>query len=133
MTTPHPRRFSVSVTADRPRSVCVRVGGDLDHDSAEILVGTVTAALADHPAAEEIRLDLGGLDACDAMGLSALLMVRRCTSSAGVRLHLDGRSPELERLLRKTGTFQHLTAPGGHAEAPSDGAQPNPRGETDQG
>ena len=130
-TLPH-RSFSLTVTADRPDSVCVKVNGQLDHESADLLVNGVTEALADHPAVHELRLDLAQLDTCDAMGLSALLMVHRRTSAAGTRLHLDSRPPGLERMLAKTGTLHHFTAHGGAAGGQSGGG-PTPRGETEQG
>ncbi|MFE9808928.1 hypothetical protein [Streptomyces sp. NPDC005548] len=57
------------------------------------------------------RLVFAGLSGIDSMGLSVPLMIRRRTDAARVRLHLDERPPQLERLLEITGTLDHLTAP----------------------
>ena len=47
----------------------------------------------------------------DPAGLSALLLVHRRTSAAGVDLRLDHRPPQLDRVLDVTGVLDHLTTP----------------------
>jgi hypothetical protein len=42
---------------------------------------------------------------------AGVLMLRRRTQAAGVRLHLDNRKPPFERLLEVTATLTHLTQP----------------------
>ncbi|MFF2808321.1 STAS domain-containing protein [Streptomyces sp. NPDC058000] len=64
-----------------------------------------------HAGRRALHVDCGGLVLCDSMGLSALLMVHRRTSTLGVRLHLEERPPALDRPLTVTGTPEHLTAP----------------------
>ncbi|MGW3324050.1 STAS domain-containing protein [Streptomyces virginiae] len=97
-------------------SLRVELRGDLDHRYADLLVEAVTRALADHDRTRTVRLDCTDLTTVDPSGLSALLMVRRRTDEAGAVLHLDGRPPQLERLLELTGTLAHFTArPGTHA------------------
>ncbi|WP_251096283.1 STAS domain-containing protein [Streptomyces sp. Caat 7-52] len=88
----------------------VDVAGDLDLDTHDHLVETVTEQLARHPEARGVRLDLTELSWIDSVGLSALLMVHRRTRAAGRALYLDNRSALLERLLRQTDTLDHLTA-----------------------
>lgn len=109
---------------DGPGAVHVELSGDLDHDSADRLLDLVTERLAD-PAVRDLHLDCARLGTIDSLGLSILIMVRRCTAAGGVRLHLDGRTAGLNRLLETTGTLVHLTAdaPGTTVGADADVAQ----------
>ncbi|MFJ3222377.1 STAS domain-containing protein [Streptomyces sp. NPDC086783] len=86
--------------------------------SAGLLVTAASRQLADHPGTTELRLDCADITSCDAMGLSALLMVRRLAGEAGARIRLEGGSVCLDRLLEVTGTREHLVA----APAPVPGA-----------
>lgn len=97
--------------ADADDTVRIELRGDLDHHCADLLLDAVTRLLAGRPRPRDLHLDCSGLAATDSSGLSALLMVRRHTDAAGVRLHLDGRPAHLDRLLELTGTLEHLTAP----------------------
>lgn len=93
----------------------VRAAGTLDHDSGSHFTHHVTRVLDEHPATRTLLLDCGGLDTVDAMGLSALLSLRRRLDGLGATLRLTGRSARLDGLLTVTGTFDHLT--GGVAAA----------------
>ncbi|MGW2401830.1 STAS domain-containing protein [Kitasatospora sp. NPDC001664] len=97
-------------TVDAGHVLRMELHGDLDHDSADLLLDQVTARLAERPALEHLHLRCAGLDTVDSTGLSVLLMIRRRTDTASVQLHLDDRPARLERLLRVTGTLDHLTA-----------------------
>ncbi|MFD3790064.1 STAS domain-containing protein [Streptomyces cyaneofuscatus] len=108
--TTHPHHLRLT-TVDIQDSVRVEVQGDLDHDSADLLLEEVTAQLAARPALTDLHLHCADLGAVDSMGLSALLMIGRRTTVAGVRLHLDDRPAKLDRLLELTGTLEYLTAP----------------------
>ncbi|MFD3411218.1 STAS domain-containing protein [Streptomyces cyaneofuscatus] len=108
--TTHPHHLRLT-TVDIQDSVRVEVQGDLDHDSADLLLEEVTAQLAARPALTDLHLHCADLGAVDSMGLSALLMIGRRTTVAGVRLHLDDRPAKLDRLLELTGTLDYLTAP----------------------
>lgn len=114
MTTSHPPSFTLTVEAETTDLV-VHVRGDLDHETCDELMTTVDQNLTVRNCAEAPVLDLhlafAGLRGIDSMGLSALLMIRRRTDAARVRLHLDQRPPHLERLLQITGTLDYLTAP----------------------
>lgn len=107
------------LTAVDEGTVRIELHGDLDYDNADRLLDTVTGQLAAHPRLEHLHLDCGGLGVVDSMGLSVLLMIHRRTSGAGVHLHLDHRSAQLDRLLAVTGTMDHLTAPESGATGPS--------------
>ncbi|MCX4960619.1 STAS domain-containing protein [Streptomyces virginiae] len=103
----------------------VELRGDLDRRYADLLVEAVSGALADHRRPRMVRLDCTGLTTVDPSGLSALLMVRRRTDEADVVLHLDGRPPQLERLLELTGTLSHFTTrPGTRAPQAGPGEDP---------
>ncbi|MGV9298179.1 MULTISPECIES: STAS domain-containing protein [Amycolatopsis] len=85
------------------------VTGELDYDSQPALIGATREMLAAQPDCRTVRLDCGGLSFCDSSGLAALLMVDRLVRSAGAALHLDDRSPEFDRLLRRTNLVAHFT------------------------
>lgn len=114
-----PTPLRCTATDDGARTVRLQLRGDLDYDHAEQLLVEVRRLLADHPALRELRLQCAELGTVDSMGLSILLMVHRATTAADVRLHLDHRTPALDRLLQITGTHEHFTAP-----APADGEGP---------
>ncbi|WP_320782103.1 STAS domain-containing protein [Streptomyces sp. CRN 30] len=104
-----------------PTALTVRVAGELDHETCEELVETVTACLGRSARLRDVRLDFHDLEWIDSSGLAALLMVHRRTSAAGATLHLDDRPRVLERMLQITNVLDHLTAPAASAEARSDG------------
>ncbi|WP_320782930.1 STAS domain-containing protein [Streptomyces sp. CRN 30] len=108
MTTP-PSEFSLIVTAVS-HVLNVEVAGDLDHETSEQLVRTVTEHLTPGAPFRQLRLDFRRLTWIDSMGLSALLAVHRHARVAGVGLRLDGRPVFLDRLLHLTGTLPFLTA-----------------------
>ncbi|MER5408563.1 STAS domain-containing protein [Streptomyces sp. NPDC002769] len=109
---PPPLTLTVKAEAG---AVLVRVAGDLDFETCDELMKAVERCLGDRRDTGEgpadPRVDFSGLASIDSMGLSTLLMIRRLTDLAGVRLHLDERPVALERLLDITGTLHHLTAP----------------------
>lgn len=106
-------------TVDTEDTVRIELQGDLDHSTADSLLAAVTTALADRPRLDDLHLHCAGLGTVDSMGLSVLLMIRRRTGHAGVRLHLDDRPAALDRLLTVTGSLEHLTAPATGAADPS--------------
>ncbi|MER5967809.1 STAS domain-containing protein [Streptomyces sp. NPDC002057] len=108
--TTHPHYLRLT-TVGIQDSVRIEVHGDLDYDSADLLLEEATAQLAARPALTDLHLHCAGLGAVDSMGLSALLMIGRRTTVAGVRLHLDDRPANLDRLLELTGTLDYLTTP----------------------
>ncbi|MFI8266537.1 MULTISPECIES: STAS domain-containing protein [unclassified Streptomyces] len=96
---------------EEPGTARFELHGDLDHYWADILLEAVEAVLAEYTGLRDVRLHCAGLTAVDSSGLSALLMVRRRTGAAGVRLHVEERPIRLERLLELTGTLDYLTTP----------------------
>ncbi|MFI0961195.1 STAS domain-containing protein [Streptomyces sp. NPDC021080] len=129
MTTSHPPAFTLTVDV-QPAALVVHVAGDLDHETCDELMRAVDRHLGDHRGSEgrilELRLDFASLGSIDSMGLATLLMIRRRTDAAGLRLRLDRRTRCLDRLLEITGTLEHLTRPatraaGSGAPGPADG------------
>ncbi|MCF3963394.1 STAS domain-containing protein [Streptomyces fuscigenes] len=114
----------IGITWQAPHSVVLALAGDLDYDTCDDLRYRITATLADHAQVTDLHLDCEGLEAVDSMGLAALLLAHRATTAREVRLHLDRRSPRLERLLSLTGTLEHLT--GVRAEGDDRAAHPVP-------
>ncbi|MGW6025445.1 STAS domain-containing protein [Streptomyces sp. NPDC055099] len=105
--------------------VTVHVGGSLEYGVTDGLVATVTEQLdlarAGGHAVSRLDLELGELTFVDSMVLASLLMARRVTDASGVTLRLNHRPDCLDRLLRLTCTFDHLTA----AATPSGASAPD--------
>ncbi|MFD6925675.1 STAS domain-containing protein [Streptomyces sp. NPDC059944] len=117
-TGPAPNQFSVTrAHSDSASTVRLDMHGYLDHASVDDFLAAATSHLP-APGLRTLRLDCGGLTGLDSMGLSTLLMLRRRTDAAGVVLHVDHRSPALERLLEITGTLDYLV-PGHETEVDS--------------
>ncbi|MFD9247742.1 STAS domain-containing protein [Streptomyces sp. NPDC059556] len=110
MTSPPPDHLRLT-RVDTEGRVRIELEGDLDYETADFLVDEVTARIAAGPGLRDLHLQCGGLGTIDSMGLSALLMISRRTTAAGVRLHLEDRPANLDRILHLTGTLDHLTAP----------------------
>ncbi|NYH40750.1 anti-anti-sigma factor [Micromonospora jinlongensis] len=79
--------------------VLLQLTGELDYDTAPEL----TAAAADL-GGDEVLIDLTGVSLCDSSGLSALLVVLRSARA----LRLTGVSPQLQRMLDRTGLAELL-------------------------
>ncbi|MFJ6699534.1 STAS domain-containing protein [Streptomyces sp. NPDC091272] len=122
-------------------SLHLAVHGYLCHDNADEFLDEATGLLTAHPGIRDLHLDFTHLDGLDSMGLSVLLMLHRRTTAARVTLHLDARTPALERVLTITGALAYLdpaaarreqqSAPHGAEEAisahnPAGGPTPRP-------
>ncbi|MGW0136415.1 STAS domain-containing protein [Streptomyces sp. NPDC003299] len=86
------------------------MGGDLDPDTGDKLVDTVTRYLAHGRDVRCVRLECALPTWIDSGDLSALLTVHRRADAGGCLLRLDNRPALLDRLLRQTGTLDLLTA-----------------------
>ncbi|MFF1410730.1 STAS domain-containing protein [Streptomyces sp. NPDC058289] len=103
---PRPLRLTYVDTDDTVR---IELHGDFDHACADGLLDGVMRLLADRSDLRNLHLHCGNITAVDSTGLATLLMIRRHTDTAGVRLHLVDRTARLDRMLRLTGTLEHLT------------------------
>ncbi|RNL73706.1 STAS domain-containing protein [Streptomyces sp. I6] len=124
------RTLDIEVTTGDGGEVHVRIGGDLDWDSADDLTEAARVCLHAERPPRLMVLDCGALSLCDSAGLAALLMIHRIATAAGTRLRLDHRPALLERLLALTGTRDHLTGAGGAgaAEPPGEPDAPSTAG-----
>ncbi|MFE3991498.1 STAS domain-containing protein [Streptomyces goshikiensis] len=95
--------------ADADDSVRIELHGDFDYQDAGALLVVVAQVLAEPRIPGDLHVDCEDVASVDSSGLSVLLMVRRLTDAAGVRLHLDHRPLTLDRMLEITGTLSHLT------------------------
>ncbi|GAA4116883.1 STAS domain-containing protein [Streptomyces hundungensis] len=109
------------VTIDAENTVRIEIIGDLDYQTADVLLDEVTAQLGARPDLKDVHLHFQEIGTVDSMGLSVLLMIHRHTTAAGTRLHLNDRPPNLDRLLDITGTLEYFesTPPVGTAFSPS--------------
>ncbi len=98
-------------TVEAEDGVRIEITGDLDYDSAGLLLEEATTRLGARSDLNSLLLSFARVGVIDSTGLSALLMIHRRATAAGVRLHLDDRPPKLDRLLTITGTLEHFTAP----------------------
>ncbi|MEU5370564.1 STAS domain-containing protein [Streptomyces sp. NPDC005951] len=108
--TTHPEQHLQLTTVDLQDGVRIEIRGDLDYLSADVLMEEATAQLADRSTLTDLHLGCADLHAVDSMGLSALLLIHRRITAAGVRLHLDDRPAKLDRLLSLTGTLEFLAS-----------------------
>jgi len=97
-------------TVETEHTVRIEITGDLDYDTADLLLEKATAQLSARPGLKDLHLHCAGIGIVDSMGLSILLMIGRRTAAARVRLHLDDRPVQLDRLLSLTGTLEYFTA-----------------------
>ncbi|MEU7424949.1 STAS domain-containing protein [Streptomyces sp. NPDC040750] len=99
----------LTVTAHRQRrTLTVRVRGELDYDTVDELLDTVTHQLSSDAPLRDVRLDFSDLTWIDSSGLSALLMIHRHADAVGATLRLDHRPALLDRVLRITNVQDHL-------------------------
>ncbi|MFJ7270423.1 STAS domain-containing protein [Streptomyces sp. NPDC099050] len=105
---PGPLRLTRTDTAGAVR---IEVHGDFDYRDADRLLDAVSAVLAGRGVLRDLHVDCTDMAGVDSSGLAVLLLIRRHADAAGVRLHLEGRPPALNRILRVTGTLDYLTSP----------------------
>ncbi|MGE2836217.1 STAS domain-containing protein [Mycobacterium sp. SMC-4] len=101
--------LTVTVTSASP-DARIRVAGDLTYGSTAALVDTITSLCDARAAVSGVHLDFADLTFCDSAGLSALLLIHRRASAAGIPLHFHHRPDHLNRILDITGLLDHLTA-----------------------
>ncbi|GAO11552.1 STAS domain-containing protein [Streptomyces lydicamycinicus] len=115
MTSYPPDERCPTVTTPDRYTAHLHLTGDLDHTTADELLALALRQMAAQPDLRALHLNCARVRACDPMGLSVLLALHRRTDAAGIHLHLDDRSPALDRLLTVTGTLGPLTSPPGRS------------------
>ncbi|MBB5958055.1 anti-anti-sigma factor [Saccharothrix tamanrassetensis] len=106
MSSPHQLTCTLAIVDAHTARIVV--SGEIVFDSGDRLLGVVADLLADHPV-RRLRLDCGEVTFCDSYGLGTLLAVHRRLDAVGGVLHLENRPAALDRLLRRTNTYNHLT------------------------
>jgi anti-anti-sigma factor len=97
--------FTLAVESG-PGTAHLRLAGDLDHDTGDELLRQSDLCLAAHADLKDLHLDCAELRSCDSLGISTFLAIHRRTTARGIRLHLDGAPPFLERILTVTGVWK---------------------------
>ncbi|MDJ1645305.1 STAS domain-containing protein [Streptomyces pakalii] len=111
------------------KSVRVRAEGYLDYDTCDDFLVKATRYLDQIPAPDVLHLDCAGIEGLDSMGLAALLMLHRRCTAARVTLNLERLHPTVDRILRLTGTLEHLVPGSTTTKAttrPGDQGRPSP-------
>ncbi|MHA6765170.1 STAS domain-containing protein [Streptacidiphilus sp. PAMC 29251] len=100
--------LTITLQQSAPGRLVLALSGPCDFETVEDLRQAADEALAAVPTPDCLTLDFSGVEACDSSGLSALIWIRRCTVTDGVRLHLVGFDEHLHRILRITGLDVYL-------------------------
>jgi anti-anti-sigma factor len=95
-----PGSRAVLTTARIGRVLVLRLAGELDMESSDVLVEAPTQN------ADALVLDLSRLDFCDSTGLNALLRLRLDAQGRGVPVHLAAVTDRVARVLEITGADQ---------------------------
>lgn len=93
-------RFAVEVRSEGDVLVFT-LTGELDHDTAEPLRDSLTAAV--DGGARRLLVDFSGLRFCDSTGLNVLLHSRLSLREEGGSIALAGLRPPVARMFRITG------------------------------
>ncbi|MFE2170949.1 STAS domain-containing protein [Streptomyces sp. NPDC059447] len=93
-------RFTVEVR-QVPGATVLKLGGELDHDTAEPL----RQALGDAPAegGDRVLVDFSDVGFCDSTGLNVLLQGRLTAEKAGTTIEIVGLRRPVQRMFRITG------------------------------
>jgi anti-anti-sigma factor len=83
------------------RSAVFTPSGELDHHTAELLSGPLTAAL--DAGTSRLVVDCGNLVFCDSTGLNVLLAARLRADQMGGGVHLAAMQPTVARVFEITG------------------------------
>lgn len=102
--------MNLTVTHDSPHSARLSITGELDFVAAPQLLDAISALMCQHTAPRHLHLDFAGLTLCDSAGLAALVVIDRRCSEARIRLHLDRKTRQLDRILDITGLAEHFAA-----------------------
>ncbi|GGY51642.1 hypothetical protein GCM10010363_35830 [Streptomyces omiyaensis] len=101
-------------------AILVRLGGEIDLDTAEGLETALTAALSGCHDGAGLLLDLSEVSFCDSTGLNTLLRLRLLALGRHTPLTIGAASDQVSRLLDVTGTGALFAFPPRPA-APADG------------
>jgi anti-sigma B factor antagonist len=89
----------IEILADRPRTLTVRLSGELDLAARPVVTERVTGALVKNADIERVAVVLGGVRFCDSSGVGALLDIRRAADRSGATVALSAPSAGVARVL----------------------------------
>ena len=92
--------------------VRIAFSGEIDIETTDVIRQAVDAALAEHPDATLVELDLAAVTLIDSTGVGTLVSVHRGLSERGIRLLVTNPVKIVERVFKVTGVFQMLTGSG---------------------
>jgi anti-sigma B factor antagonist len=98
--------LDVTSEANSDGTVLVKMAGDLDLGSADVLQQALLAAEKSHPST--LYLDLSGLGFMDSTGLRLILQANERAKRALSRLALIAGRESVQRVFRVTGMQEHL-------------------------
>jgi anti-sigma B factor antagonist len=98
--------LSIELVEDGDERVVVRVGGEADTATREVLERELLAVV--RVRTRHLCLDLSTVDFLDSSGLRALLVVQQEVASGGRQVRLVGSTPMVDRLLQITGLEAHF-------------------------
>ncbi|MCZ4119792.1 STAS domain-containing protein [Streptomyces sp. H39-S7] len=100
--------LTITVQQSTPGRVVLALSGPCDFETVEDLRQAADEALAVASPPQCLTLDFAEVDAWDSSGLSALIWIKRCTDTDGVRLHVIGLDAHQQQILHITGLDSYL-------------------------
>ncbi len=99
-------------------TVCARIEGELDHNSASTVRGDLDALIADERV-KALEIDLSGLAFMDSSGIGVLLGRYKEMARRGGKMALIGPSAHIDRILQLSGVYQIMERRAGAQEEKS--------------
>ncbi|MDR6324518.1 STAS domain-containing protein [Actinoplanes couchii] len=94
-----------------PHTVCLALAGDLIYETGNDVFDQVQRVMLQHEHLRVLQIDCRQLKLIDSTGLSVFLQIHNWADDSGIDFYLHNPGPVLERILKVTGTYEHLTAP----------------------
>ncbi|HET6214089.1 MAG TPA: STAS domain-containing protein [Micromonosporaceae bacterium] len=89
--------------------VRIRLAGEIDVASTELIEQSVASALAQYADASVLEIDLTDVTLVDSTGVGVLVNTHQGLAGKGVRLIVTNPAKIVERVMRVTGVFETLT------------------------
>jgi anti-sigma B factor antagonist len=90
----------------------IRFAGEIDVATTELVRETITLALAEHPDASVLEIDMTDVTLIDSTGVGVLVSAHRALADNGIRLIVTNPAKIVERVLKVTGVYETLTGSG---------------------
>ncbi|GAB3981305.1 STAS domain-containing protein [Plantactinospora veratri] len=116
--------LAIALDPGTARSLTVRVTGDLDIDTVDLLRRTLDQVLRHEFAS--VAVDLSQLRFCDSSGLRVLLIANAEAERLGCRMYVVNPRPFVRRVFELTGVASLLGLPAGRRPEPQHRVQVSP-------